>query len=346
MMNQASSAFSSTGACVVRNLCESGVVYTQSVHSCSQPTPSRATAPMNQTKRVGKALLALLLLTSCSSLPLVKVPSENQNSRVNHLVIHFTSEAFGPSLKALTQTSDRPVSAHYLIPRLDDATYPYAKLKIFKLVEERDRAWHAGESQWFRETDLNDRSIGIELVNRSSCATDDALSEQLKPLSALCEFVDYPSNQITALVLLIKSIIERHPEISPTNVIGHADIAPDRKVDPGPQFPWQALHQAGIGAWYFERDKNFYLDWIAGNALDITRAQSALALVGYPIDVTGEQDHQSQRAARAFQMHYRPEDFTGLIDAETVAITLALLNRYKPMLLATLQIPTHNFKAP
>ena len=134
MMNQASSAFSSTGACVVRNLCESGVVYTQSVHSCSQPTPSRATAPMNQTKRVGKALLALLLLTSCSSLPLVKVPSENQNSRVNHLVIHFTSEAFGPSLKALTQTSDRPVSAHYLIPRLGDATYPYAKLKILLFI--------------------------------------------------------------------------------------------------------------------------------------------------------------------------------------------------------------------
>jgi N-acetylmuramoyl-L-alanine amidase len=274
------------------------------------------------------------------------VPSENQNSRVNHLVIHFTSEAFDPSLKALTQTSDRPVSAHYLIPRLDDASYPYATLKIFKLVSETDRAWHAGESQWFRETALNDRSIGIELVNRSGCASDATLSKQLKPLAALCRFEDYPSDQIAVLIQLIQGIIERHPEISPVNVVGHADIAPDRKVDPGPQFPWQTLHQAGIGAWYFERDKAFYLDWITGNPLGIARAQSALALVGYPIDVTGEQDHQSQRATRAFQMHYRPDNFTGLIDAETVAITLALLNRYKPMLLETLQIPTHDFKTP
>jgi len=301
---------------------------------------------MNQTARVGKAVLALMLLTGCSTLPLVEVPSENQNSRVNHLVIHFTSEAFDPSLKALTQTSDRPVSAHYLIPRLDDATYPYARLKIFKLVSETDRAWHAGESQWFRETALNDRSIGIELVNRSGCASDVTLSKQLKPLAALCRFEDYPSDQIAVLIQLIQGIIERHPEISPVNVVGHADIAPDRKVDPGPQFPWQTLHQAGIGAWYFERDKAFYLDWITGKTLDITRAQSALALVGYPIDVTGAQDHQSQRATRAFQMHYRPDNFTGLIDAETVAITLALLNRYKPMLLATLQIPTHDFKTP
>ena len=301
---------------------------------------------MNQTARVGKTVLALMLLTGCSTLPLVEVPSENQNSRVNHLVIHFTSEAFDPSLKALTQTSDRPVSAHYLIPRLDDATYPYARLKIFKLVSETDRAWHAGESQWFRETALNDRSIGIELVNRSGCASDVTLSKQLKPLAALCRFEDYPSDQIAVLIQLIQGIIERHPEISPVNIVGHADIAPDRKVDPGPQFPWQTLHQAGIGAWYFERDKAFYLDWITGNPLGIARAQSALALVGYPIDVTGEQDHQSQRATRAFQMHYRPDNFTGLIDAETVAITLALLNRYKPMLLETLQIPTHDFKTP
>ena len=69
-------------------------------------------------------------------------------------------------------------------------------------------------------------------------------------------------------------------------------------------------------------------------------------LFGYPIDVTGEQDHQSQRTTRAFQMHYRPNDFTGLIDTETVAITLSLLNRYKPMLLETLQIPTHGVKKP
>ena len=204
---------------------------------------------MNQTAQVGKALLALMLLTGCSTLPLVEVPSENQNSRVNHLVIHFTSEAFDPSLKALTQTSDRPVSAHYLIPRLDDASYPYATLKIFKLVSETARAWHAGESQWFRETALNDRSIGIELVNRSGCARDATLSKQLKPLAALCRFEDYPSDQIAVLIQLIQGIIERHPEISPVNVVGHADIAPDRKVDPGPQFPWQTLHQAGIGAW-------------------------------------------------------------------------------------------------
>ena len=345
-MAQTTNAGSGAKPCILRSFFKSGTTYIQSVHSCSQPLPAGAAASMNHIKRVGKAVLTLMLLTGCSTLPFIEVPSENQNSRVNHLVIHFTSEAFDPSLKALTQTSDRPVSAHYLIPRLDDDTYPYPTLKIFKLVSEADRAWHAGESQWFRETALNDRSIGIELVNRSGCASDATLSKQLKPLAALCRFEDYPSDQIGALIQLIQDIIARHPDISPVNVVGHADIAPDRKVDPGPQFPWQALHQAGIGPWYFERDKAFYLDWVTGNTLDITRAQSALALFGYPIDVTGEQDHQSQRTTRAFQMHYRPNDFTGLIDTETVAITLSLLNRYKPMLLETLQIPTHGVKKP
>ncbi len=301
---------------------------------------------MSPTKQIVNAGIATMLLAGCSALPIVEVASENQNSRVNHLVVHFTSEAFGPSLEALTQTSDRPVSAHYLIPRLDDATYPYPRLKIFKLVRETERAWHAGESQWFRETALNDRSIGIELVNRSGCASDVTLAEQLKTLTVLCRFEDYPAGQIAALVQLMQGIIIRHPEISPINVVGHADIAPNRKVDPGPQFPWQALHRAGIGAWYFKTDRDFYLAWTAANKPDTTFAQSTLALVGYPIAITGIQDHQSQRAVRAFQMHYRPENFKGLIDAETVAIALALLNRYKPMLLTTLQTPTHDFKTP
>lgn len=284
--------------------------------------------------------LGLMMLLSCESLKLVDVPSANQNSRVNHLVIHFTSEGFEESLTVLTEPSPNPVSAHYLVPEQNDLSYPFKSLRVHRLVEEQHRAWHAGESQWFNESSLNDRSIGIELVNRSQCRRATRDSDPLPPLVQQCRFLPYPDDQIDALIELINGILERHPEITPLNIVGHADIAPNRKVDPGPLFPWKKLHSAGIGAWYFPGDQAFYLNHLKQHPIDTTTAQQALAFVGYPIETSGTEDAASQRAVRAFQMRFRPDQYSGFLDDETIAISLALLNRYRPMLLGDLNLPT------
>ena len=107
-------------------------------------------------------------MTSCQQLPMVQSPSSNFNSRVNHLIIHFTSENFGESLRILTGSVDRPVSAHYS-PEPGDPTYDQSSLVIYELVPTEFRAWHAGVSYWAGKTGLNDQSIGIEIVNESRC---------------------------------------------------------------------------------------------------------------------------------------------------------------------------------
>ena len=110
--------------------------------------------------------MAFLLIGACSGLPVVNAPSENFNSRVNHLVIHFTSENFERSLAILTGKTERKVSSHYLIPDHADVTYPKGPLHVYSLVAPSDRAWHAGKSFWAKKAGLNDQSIGIEIVNR------------------------------------------------------------------------------------------------------------------------------------------------------------------------------------
>jgi len=291
--------------------------------------------------RSAALIFSTLSLLACGSLRVIDIPSNNQNSRVNHLVIHFTSEDFTTSLEALTKPSSRPVSAHYLVPHTLDPTYSHASVRVYRLVEEHNRAWHAGKSQWFREQSLNDRSIGIELVNRSSCGPDQTESGQLYPLAEVCQFKPYPEAQIQALIKLMSDIVSRHPEITPLNIVGHADIAPDRKVDPGPLFPWQRLYEAGFGAWYLEHDLQFYRDLVERKPLSIAAAQAALLRIGYPIELSGVEDATSQRVVRAFQMRYRPKAYSGILDSETIAIALALLNRYRPMLLSEIAVPTH-----
>ncbi len=114
-------------------------------------------------------LASSLLLTACSSARYIDVTSTNQNSRVNFLVIHATSGNFAESLRLLSTRNPNPVSAHYLIPYLDDPTYSPNRLSIYRLVDEDRRAWHAGISQWGNESSLNNRSIGIEIVNDFDC---------------------------------------------------------------------------------------------------------------------------------------------------------------------------------
>jgi N-acetylmuramoyl-L-alanine amidase len=176
------------------------------------------------------------------------------------------------------------VSSHYLIGE--------APATIYRLVDENRRAWHAGESQWNGRTWLNSSSIGIELVNR-------------------------------ALIVLLKDIMQRHG-LKPGAVIGHSDIAPQRKVDPGPLFPWKRLADAGLIAWpdaaTVERQRSLFAQQLP----DVAWFQVQLARQGYKVPEHGHLDLETRNVIAAFQMKYRPTRFDGEPDAETAALLAAL----------------------
>ena len=128
----------------------------------------------------------------------------------------------------------------------------------------------------------------------------------------------------------LDEILERHPDVKPTHIIGHSDIAPDRKVDPGPRFPWQRLASLGYGAWYDDATVIRYWEKFRAEPLPIINLQKALAAYGYNIDVTGENDEQTRNVVRAFQLHFQPWQVTREMSRETAAILFALLDKYYP----------------
>jgi len=278
-----------------------------------------------------RILLLILSLPSlgCSSLPVIDAPSVNHNSRVNYLIIHFTSEHFAESLRLLTQRTASPVSSHYLVPEPGDETYTRGRLRIHRLVAEDRRAWHAGTSYWAGAESLNNNSIGIEIVNRSACVDNDPETEYPVPEDQTCNFLDFPEEQLELVVALATDILTRYPDIDPVDVIGHADVAPGRRVDPGPLFPWRRLHELGIGAWYDDATVGKYEARFEAQMPSIEEIQMALNTYGYQIEPTGENDVQTRFVVRAFQMHFRPADVSGQIDAATVAILFALNEKYR-----------------
>ena len=284
----------------------------------SSRSPSRALA----------ALLGLVV-AACAPYEIVEFESANQSSRIDYLVIHFTSEDFAESMRLLTEPTDRPVSSHYLIPESGDETYPASRLRIHRLVPEHRRAWHAGQSAWGDEETLNDRSIGIELVNVSGCEPDDPDATSLRPIEDACDFRPFDDAQIDLLILLVRDILERYPDLDPVDVVGHADIAPDRKIDPGPGFPWKRLYDAGIGAWYDEETVERYQQRFEQDPPDVGTVRRALGLYGYRIDACGGTDLELQQVLRAFQMHFLPQAVTLQADRETSATLFALLEKYR-----------------
>ena len=287
--------------------------------------------------RTSVALIVILCsLLACTPLRYVDVVSENQNGRVKYLVIHYTTTDFSDSLRLLTKRTETPVSSHYLVPERGDPSYPVGRLKVYRLVEEDQRAWHAGRSYWNGETDLNTRSIGIEIVNRSKCEAIDPGSELDDPRS-FCKFRDYDVEQIDLVIDLVLDILRRHPNIEPINILGHSDIAPDRKLDPGPTFPWRRLYDQGIGAWYDEKTVQRYLKHFKPKRVDLRLLQMGLNAYGFKVEETGRLDKPTRNAVRAFQMHFRPSDWSGQPDVETVAILFALLEKYRPQALEALK---------
>lgn len=238
------------------------------------------------------------------------------NRRVRFLVLHYTAQNFADSITSLTGNA---VSAHYLVPDPQDPSYQAAGfegLRIFNLVDEQERAWHAGVSQWGARNSLNDTSIGIEIVNLASGDGEDIT------------FPPFDPQQIEAVIQLTRNILQRYPDISPVNVVAHSDIAPGRKSDPGPQFPWHQLYQAGVGAWYEEETRQRYQHHYCCQGLPERRQQLAL-FAKYGYDVSGAGDDEGYRQlVRAFQLHFRPQKYDGVMDAETAAILQALVDKY------------------
>ena len=218
---------------------------------------------------------------------MVESPSPNYEQRPNNtavdmLVVHYTGMVSAAEALARLCDADAKVSAHYLIDE-DGATH--------NLVAERHRAWHAGVAFWRGETNVNDRSIGIELVNPGH------------------EFGyrQFPDVQMAAFRELATDILKRHP-VPPRNVVGHSDVSPTRKTDPGEFFDWRAMAEVGIGLWPQESD---HLEQ------DPAQLGSMLADIGYDIS-------DFVAAVRAFQRHYRQHRVNGRIDPETARMLAGL----------------------
>lgn len=201
---------------------------------------------------------------------------------IDMLVFHYTGmPTMDVAMDRLCDPSAE-VSAHYLVE--EDGT-------VWALVDEDKRAWHAGVAQWRGETNVNARSIGIEIVNPGH-------------EFGYCAF---PEAQIEAVRNLAKEILERHP-VPARNVVGHSDVAPTRKSDPGEFFPWADLAAEGIGMWPTESD---HLEQ------DSQVLATALNEIGYAVS-----DYAA--ALKAFQRHFRPTRVTGRSDAETARRIIGL----------------------
>jgi N-acetyl-anhydromuramyl-L-alanine amidase AmpD len=275
--------------------------------------------------RIAVVLALLLALAACAGRRPIDHPSPNQDGRVRFLVLHFTNQDFAQSLATLTDPhGSRRVSAHYLISA---SGVPRRTPRVYRLVPESQRAWHAGASRWQGQTALNDPSIGIELVYAPGCPTPYALpSAPPDP----CTYPEFDPAQVARLVRLAREVLARHPDITPARVVGHSDIAPDRKSDPGPAFPWRALHAAGIGAWFeaatVERHREA-LEQVRPPLDPLLRA--ALAAYGYGVPDDSGAAARWREVVVAFQTHFRPARRDGLADVESTAIALALVERYR-----------------
>lgn len=242
-------------------------------------------------------------------------PAVSQNFRQRFVILHYTNLNDEKSIMVLTQ---RNVSSHYLVNDIDDK-------EIYQFVDENKRAYHAGVSHWRGFENLNDTSIGIEITNMGYTMVD---GEKV--------FAEYPEYQFKKVAALVKDIVKRY-QISPINVLAHSDIAPTRKQDPGPKFPWKRLYtEYQVGMWYDEETKQNIVneivpeDFYAQSSAPtfIFRYQSLLKDFGYGIQLTGDLNDTTKKTIEAFQYHFRPEKCDGIMDIETYAILQALLQKY------------------
>ena len=209
----------------------------------------------------------------------------------------------GESIKRLTEKKSK-VSTHYLITK---------KGSIIKMVEEKNVAWHAGKSKWKSFINLNDRSIGIELVNKGH----------------RFGYENFSNEQISKLIILCKYLIKKY-KINQTNILGHSDVAPLRKIDPGEKFPWKLLSKKKIGYWYnYTKDKKsnkFY-------NLRKTDARNSffnnLYKIGYRYFDQKKTLRSDYKVIKTFQRRFRQKKVNGKIDKECLQISYNLAHYLK-----------------
>jgi N-acetylmuramoyl-L-alanine amidase len=264
------------------------------------------------------SLAALLFVAGCAIGPPIdySYTAKSQDSRAQFLILHYTAGGFNGSLKTLI---DGPVSSHYLVSEGDKENAPV----IYQLVDENRRAFHAGVSSWKGSTALNASSIGIEITN---------LGYRNGPNGR--EWFDYPQAQMDLVMELCRDIIRRHG-IRPDRVLGHSDIAPGRKTDPGPRFPWKRFAEEGLILWPDAKIVAEMIPVYERKLPDVAWFQQRLSTFGYPVPtgaVVGstEPDPQTRNVISAFQLRYRQAKFDGTPDAETAAMLEALTRPAAP----------------
>jgi N-acetylmuramoyl-L-alanine amidase len=213
--------------------------------------------------------------------------------RPDMIVLHYTGMQFcHEAIHRLCDPKAR-VSSHYVV--LESGS-------IIQLVQESNRACHAGVSSWAGDPDINSRSIGIEICNPGHDF----------------DYPDFPSRQIAATIALCRGILTRNI-IRPENIVAHSDVAPSRKQDPGEKFPWKLLAQSGVGFWVdvgtvFEQQSIKPDD----SGVKVTELQKMLAEYGYGIEANGQYDTSTREVVIAFQRHFRPSLVDGIADAATL----------------------------
>jgi N-acetylmuramoyl-L-alanine amidase len=219
---------------------------------------------------------------------------------IDIVLLHYTGMISDERALKWLCDAESGVSSHYFV--FEDG-------RIVQLVDESRRAWHAGKSFWAGETDINSRSIGIEVANPGH-------EFGYRP---------FPEPQIVSVIALCRDILARNP-IPPERVLAHSDVAPQRKDDPGELFPWTTLANAGIGVAPVAETINGRETLRIGERGEAVAAwRAALARYGYGIDPGNEFDVVTNAVTKALQRHFRPSRVDGQADPETVAVLEALL---------------------
>lgn len=233
------------------------------------------------------------------------LPSPNHGERVgliapDMIILHYTGMESEDGAIDWLRRPESEVSSHYVVRENGE---------VLQLVPESRRAWHAGKSFWAGKTDINSHSIGIEIANPGHTFG----------------LPDFPDRQIDAVIDLCRDCMRRW-QIRPERVLGHSDVAPVRKVDPGEKFPWARLHAAGIGHWVEPSpisSGRFFQQGDSGPPVEAL--QTMLSLYGYRTEITGIFSESMKGDVEAFQRHFRPERVDGIADASTIETLHRLL---------------------
>jgi N-acetylmuramoyl-L-alanine amidase len=257
-------------------------------------------------KRILLALFCISFFSGCSTLYIDRTyTAKSQDSRAQFLILHYTAIDHPTSLRVLTQQA---VSSHYLVSDGANDVPGNAEPVIYQLVDENRRAYHAGVSYWKGHTQLNASSIGIEIVNLG-----------YRDGSEGRKFFDFPKAQMDLVIALVKKIVKEH-NISPERILGHSDIAPQRKNDPGPRFPWKRLADEGLIPWFDDALVAQKRVTYEAELPSVEWFQKKLDQFGYAVPLNGEYDKATRAVITAFQLRFRPTVFDGKPDAETAAI--------------------------